>query len=132
MQIIMDTKKVWSIVKGDETIPEKTVIRAVVEPDPSPGEGREPMLGSPEVNNQSEIDSFIEGKKLGASILLHGISDATMTDLMSYLHEPQIMWEKLEKKYNSATSSKILGILTSIMNLTPDKNVDVNNYLLKL
>lgn len=42
------------------------------------------------------------------------------------------MWAKLETKYNSATSSKILSVLTSIMNMTADRDVDVDELLSKL
>ena len=78
------------------------------------------------IANQAEIDSFKSRKNLAASIIIQGISDAIMTELMGCLDDPRRVWSILEAKFNSATSSKILSILTSIMNM------DLNTFSLKL
>lgn len=129
------------IFKGEETLTVLAILQpsvAAIPATPAHGDEDPPMThqeavaGIPQIYNHDEINRFKGKKKLSSSILLNDVSGGIMEDLMGYLGEPRAMWNILETKYNSATSSKIFAILTSIMNITADKNVGVSSHLSKL
>ena len=138
MRMIFTTKKCWGIVSGTEVRPVITPGQGQVEAaSPAPtgtavdGTEFHDAIGTTQVT-EAHVNDFKSRQATAASLLLQGVTDNVMTDLMMHLEDPTRMWDILESKYNSSTSTKILSILTSIINMSAESNVNVNDHAMKL